>query len=79
MFSIRQERLFSLEEILEMSPKKSYPLIFDTLDITSLLRVVSKRAILGAPTRLNYSAMIYSFIHSSHRTNSYDLKTYEND
>ncbi|KLU64083.1 transposase DDE domain protein [Desulfosporosinus acididurans] len=60
MFSIRQERLFSLEEILEMSPKKSYPLIFDTLDITSLLRVVSKRAILGAPTRLNYSAMIYS-------------------
>lgn len=60
MFCIRQESLFSLEEILEMSPRKSYPLIFDTLDPTPLLRAVSKRAILGAPTRLNYSAMIYS-------------------
>lgn len=60
MFSIRQESLFSLEEILEMSPKKSYPLLFDQLDITPLLRAVSKKALFGAPTRLNYSAMIYS-------------------
>lgn len=60
MLSIRQESLFSLEEILEMSPRESYPLLFDQLDISPLLRVVSKKAILGAPTRLNYSAMIYS-------------------
>ena len=62
MFSIRQESLFSLEEILEMSPKKSYPLLFDPLDITPLLRAVSKKALFGAPTRLNYSAMISLFI-----------------
>ena len=62
MFSIRQESLFSLEEILEMSPRKSYPLLFDQLDITLLLRAVSKKAFLGAPTRLNYSAMIYSLL-----------------
>jgi len=60
MFCIRQESLFSLEEILEMSPKKSYPLFFDQLDINPLLRAVSKKAFRGAPTRLNYSAMIYS-------------------
>ncbi|WP_139314650.1 transposase, partial [Desulfosporosinus metallidurans] len=60
MFSIRQESLFSLEEILEMSPRKSYPLLFNQLDINPLLRAVSKKAFLGAPTRLNYSAMIYS-------------------
>ena len=52
--------LNSLEEILEMSPKKFYPLLFDPLDITPLLRAVSKKALFGAPTRLNYSAMIYS-------------------
>ena len=60
MFSIRQESLFSLEEILEMSPKKSYPLLLDPLDINPLLKAVSKKAFLGAPTQLNYSAMIYS-------------------
>lgn len=60
MFSIRQESLSSLEEILEMSPEKSYPLLCDPLDITPLLRVVSKKALLATPIRLNYSAMIYS-------------------
>ncbi|RNC27960.1 MAG: hypothetical protein AWM53_02071 [Candidatus Dichloromethanomonas elyunquensis] len=60
MFRIRQESLFSLEEILEMSPKESDPLLLEPLDITPLLRVVSKKALFGAPTRLNYSAMIYS-------------------
>jgi transposase len=60
MLSIRQQSLFSLEEILEMSPRESYPLLFDELDISPLLKVVSKKALLGAPTQLNYSAMIYS-------------------
>ena len=60
MFYIRQESLFSLQEVLEMSPRDSYPLLFDQVDINPLLRAVSKKAFLGAPTRLNYSAMIYS-------------------
>jgi len=62
MFNIRQGSLFSLEEILETSPRVSYPLIFNSLDITFLLKVVSKKALSGAPTRLNYPAMIYSLI-----------------
>ncbi|ACL18256.1 transposase IS1182 family protein [Desulfitobacterium hafniense DCB-2] len=62
MFNIRQERLFSLEEILETSPRDSYSLILGSLDIIPLLNAVSKKAIFGAPTQLNYSAMIYSLI-----------------
>jgi transposase len=62
MFNIRRERLFSLEEILETSPRESYSLILGALDINPLLQVVSKKAIFGAPTQLNYPAMIYSLI-----------------
>jgi len=35
MFNISQESLFSLEEILEMSPKESHAILFSFLD-TSL-------------------------------------------
>jgi len=62
MFNIRQECLFSLEEILETSPRESYPLILEPLDINPLLEAVSKKALFGAPTQLNYPAMIYSLI-----------------
>lgn len=62
MFYIRQQSLFSLEEILETSPRESYPLILNALDITPLLKIVSKKALFGAPTQLNYPAMIYSLI-----------------
>jgi transposase len=62
MSYIRHQRLFSLEEILETSPRESYPLILNALDIAPLLQVVSKKALFGAPTQLNYPAMIYSLI-----------------
>ena len=62
MSFIRQQSLFSLEEILETSPRESYPILFDALDITLLLKAVSKKALFGAPTQLNYEAMIYSLI-----------------
>ena len=62
MFNIRQGQLFSLEEILEISPRESYPLICESLDITPLLKAVSKKALHGSPTRLNYPAMLYSLV-----------------
>ncbi|MGF7047977.1 transposase [Paenibacillus sp. DS2015] len=43
-----------------MSPKDTYGYLFDTLDINPFLRVVSKKAFLGAPTQLNYAAMLHS-------------------
>lgn len=60
MYHIRQESLFSLEQLLEMSPDEKYAWIFETLDITPFLRAVTKKSLHGAPDTLNYRAMIYS-------------------
>jgi transposase len=60
MYSIQQESLFSLEDLLEMSAKDTYGYLFETLDIHPFLRVISKKAFLGAPTQLNYAAMLRS-------------------
>jgi transposase len=60
MYNIQQESLFSLQDLLEMSPKDTYGYLFETLDINPFLRVVSKKAFLGAPTQLNYVAMLQS-------------------
>lgn len=45
MYTIRRESMFSLEQLLEMTP---------------YLRTIMKRSRLSAPERLNYQAMIYS-------------------
>ncbi|QGQ93745.1 transposase [Paenibacillus psychroresistens] len=60
MYNIQQESLFSLQDLLEMSPKDTFAYLFETLDINPFLRVVSKKAFLGAPTQLNYVAMLQS-------------------
>lgn len=60
MYQIRQESLFSLEQLIEMSPNEKYSWIFETLDITPFLRAVMKKTHRGAPETLNYAAMIYS-------------------
>jgi transposase len=60
MYSIQQQSLFSLQGLLEMSPKDTYGYLFETLDINPFLRFVSKKAFLGAPTQLNYAAMLQS-------------------
>lgn len=56
MYTIRQEILFSLEQLLEMSPNDKYAWIFETLDITPFLRALTKKNHLGAPETLNYRA-----------------------
>ncbi|ULO04719.1 transposase [Paenibacillus sp. 19GGS1-52] len=43
-----------------MSSKDTYGYLFETLDISPFLCVVSKKAFLGAPTPLNYAAMLQS-------------------
>jgi transposase len=43
-----------------MSPKGTYSHLFETLDINPFLRVVSKKAFLGAPTQLDFAAMLHS-------------------
>lgn len=60
MYTIRQENLFSLEQLLEMSPDEKYSWIFETLDINPIVLTLTKKNHLGAPEELNYRAMIYS-------------------
>lgn len=60
MYCIRQESLFSLEELLEMSSKEAYALIFESLDIKPFMEVLIKKALFGAPTQVNYQALVYS-------------------
>jgi transposase len=60
MYNIQQQSLFSLQDLLEMSPKDTYGYLFETLDVNPFLRVLSKKAFLGAPTQLNYVAMLHS-------------------
>jgi transposase len=60
MYNIQQESLFSLSDLLEMSPEDTYGYLFEILDINLFLRVVSKKVILAAPPQLNYAAMLHS-------------------
>lgn len=62
MSYIRHESLFSLQDLYEMEQKHRFEAIFSTIDITPILRLVSKKSRHGAPTSVNYSAMIYSLI-----------------
>ncbi len=59
---IRHESLFSLQELYEMEQKDRFRAIFSALNITPILRVVSKRSRYGPPVEVNYQAMIYSLI-----------------
>lgn len=59
---IRHESLFTLQDLFEMERKHRFDVLFSTLDISPVLRLVRKRSLHGAPVEVNYSAMIYSLI-----------------
>jgi transposase len=62
MSYIRHESLFSLQELYELEQKNRFEAIFSTVDITPVIRLVSKKSRYGAPLQVNYTAMIYSLI-----------------
>jgi transposase len=59
---IRQGSLFSIQDLFDLEPTQRYNAIFSTIDMDSAVFAVSKKSWLGAPTELNYSAMIYSLV-----------------
>jgi len=59
---IRHESLFTLQELYELEQKDRFAAIFSAVDITPVLRVVSKKSRYGAPVEINVQAMIYSLI-----------------
>jgi transposase len=62
MSIIRQESLFGIQDLYDLEPRNRFDAIFSTLHIEPLLFTVSKKSVDGAPTSLNYSAMIYALI-----------------
>ncbi|NME97549.1 transposase [Aneurinibacillus aneurinilyticus] len=60
MYFIRQEHLFSLQDLLNLEPTQRYTGIFEGINIMTLLKTVSKKVCECAPQSLHYSAMIYS-------------------
>ncbi|WFA20943.1 transposase [Paenibacillus mucilaginosus] len=62
MYTIRQEELFSLQELMEMAPENKYSIVFKTLDLLPALRVLNKRTHRGRPEELNYAAMVYAML-----------------
>jgi transposase len=59
---IRQGSLFDMQDLYEMEPSKRFEAVFSTLHIEPLLFAVNKKSIYGAPTELNYPAMIYALV-----------------
>lgn len=60
MTIIRQPSFFSIKELYELEPTHKYDAIISAIDVSSIYHEISKRSRLGAPTELNYAAMIIS-------------------
>ena len=62
MSIIQQGSLFDIQDLYELEPTHRFEAIFSTLYIEPLLVEISKKTTRGAPTELNYAAMIYSLV-----------------
>jgi transposase len=62
MSIIRQESLFSIQDLYDLEPTQRFDAIFSTIDLDSVMFIVSKKSFFGAPTELNYAAMVYSLV-----------------
>ncbi|GGE45718.1 hypothetical protein GCM10011391_25690 [Pullulanibacillus camelliae] len=60
MSIIRQGSLFDLQDLYDLEPTQRYDAILSEFDTDSILHKVNKKSWLGAPTELNYAAMINS-------------------
>ncbi|PUA38388.1 hypothetical protein C8Z91_14480 [Paenibacillus elgii] len=59
---IRQGSLFDIQDLFDLEPPQRFEAIFSTLDIEPILYTIAKKSTYGAPTELNYAAMLYSLV-----------------
>jgi transposase len=59
---IRQGSLFSIQELYDLEPPQRFEAIFSSINIDRILFSLSKKTIYGAPTELNYAAMVYALV-----------------
>lgn len=62
MSIIRQGSLFDMQDFYELEPSKRFKAVFSTLHLEPLLFAVNKKSVYGAPTELNYPAIIYALV-----------------
>jgi transposase len=62
MYIIRQEELFSFEELMNMQSESKYAAILDHLPLEKILQAVNKKHRRGRPESVNSRAMIYSLV-----------------
>jgi transposase len=62
MSIIRQGSLFDIQDLYNLEPTHRFEAVFSTLYVEPLLKEISKKTIHGAPTELNYAAMIYALV-----------------
>src|SRR5690625_553970 len=60
MTIIRQTCLFSIQDLYDMEPTQKYNAIISAIDLDAIYYEINKKSRLGAPTELNYPAMIIS-------------------
>ena len=60
MISIRQESLFGIQELYDMEPTQKYEEIMAAIDLDAIFFEINKKSRFGAPTELNYGAMLVS-------------------
>jgi len=66
MSIIRQGSLFDIQDFYDLDPSKRFEAIFSAIEIEPIVFAVSKKSIYGAPTELNYTAMIYALVARIH-------------
>lgn len=62
MYHIRQEELFSFEEMMKMAPSSKADFVLEHLPIGKILHAISSYNRRGRPESLNTRAMIYSLV-----------------
>lgn len=60
MTIIRQQSLFGIQELYDMEPTQKYEEIMSAIDLDSIFFEIKKKSRFGAPTELNYGAMMVS-------------------
>jgi|SRR5690625_2760518 len=60
MTIILNPSLFSIQELYDMVPTQKYDAIISAINMDAIYYEVSKKTSLGAPTELNYAAMMIS-------------------
>ena len=62
MTIIRQTSLFSIQELYDMEPTQKYDAIISAINMDAIYYEVCKKSRFGAPTELNYAAMVISVL-----------------